>query len=536
MPPTQLCRWAIHVLRIKYEPIPAEQHDLMPDTFSFTESLQEAITSGNSTVGGAGDLPICHEAISQALEDNPAALRSESLRLAIMAGNFDLLEGLLEEILEGAFDGDIDGVPQEIHSIHPYHLAASYINGGGPCCMVFSTLVAYLPRPYLFRNNSDDLGHTVLDSLMVSILRSHSSVRPEIVNHEFGTLSRFPGEEKDTCGRWDADSPEVRELFSKGYARIPSSWKHPFCHSAVQAICHALMIIFGPEVSPDINSLSGLFLRRCTECGMELRLGPVHSLIVTAFFLGQLGMPGETLFGPLAVLVCLISFGVDVTLRAHVSIEEIIGISTEMGQCNHTSLSPAELMQVVPARVIQNWTDDCQVGWSCLFQVLLQAQAVEGEINVNTNTSAECEEMSETGSSDESQASDCRSYCKLRDHDFSKIKCTRPVIGLTWATIQAELVTYRRVGKNDPWVSSNFPMRALNDWLKHDTKMFESPLVRDQILKSHSPCGWFISEKTTGYWDMVWPMAENVCRTRFDVMDDYKRSSFIYEINLVDVW
>ncbi|KAM0242835.1 hypothetical protein ACHAP5_007169 [Fusarium lateritium] len=534
MPPTQLCRWAIHVPRIKYEPIPAEQYDSMRDTFSFIESLQEAITSGSSAVGGGGDLPICHEVFSQSLEHNPAALRSESLRLAIMAGNFELLEGLLEEILGDPFDEDHDEVPQEILSIHPYHLAASYINGGGPCCMVLYTLATYLPRSYLFRNNSDNLGHTVLDSLMVSILRSNSSVRPEIVNHEFGTLSRFPGEEKDTCGRWDADSPEVRELFSKGYARIPPSWKHPFCHSAVQAVCHALVIIFGSRASPDINSLSGLFLRRCTECGMELRLGPIHSLIVTAFFLGKSGMNGETLFGPMAILVCLISLGADVTLRAHISIEEIIGISTEMGQCNHTSLSPAELMQVVPARVIQNWTDDCQVGWSCLFQVLLQAQAVEREINVNTNASAECEEMNETDSSDGSQAPDCGPYCKLEYHNFSKIKCTRPVIGLTWATIQAELVTYRRVAENDPWISSNFPIGALNDWLKHNTEMFESPLVRDQILKSYSPCGWFSPENDRE--GMVWPMAENVCRTRFDIMDDYKRSSFIYEIDLEEVW
>jgi hypothetical protein len=538
--PTQLCRWSIHVPNIKYEPIPAEQDSPMCDTFSFTESLQEVITSGSLAANGNGDLPVSREIISQSLRDNPTALRSESLRLAIMAGNFELLDGLLEESLGDSDYENINQVPQEILSIHPYHLAASYINGGGPCCMVFNTLHQSIPRSYLFRNNLDDLGHTILDSLMVSILRSHSSVRPEIVNHDFGALSRFPGEEKDTCGRWDADSPEVRELFRQGCSRIPTSWKHPFCHSAVQAVCHALMIIFGSDVSPDINSLSGLFLRRCTECGIELRLGPVHTLIVTAFFLGQLGMPGETLFGPMAILVCLINFGADVTLRAHVSIEEIIGISTEMGQCHHTSLSAAELILAVPAGVIQNWSDDCQVGWSCLHQVILQAEAVKGDTNANTNPNTGWEEMSETGSGYDSQGSDCGSQCKLDHDDSDKVQCTGPMIGLTWATIQAELLTYRRVGETDPWISSNFPMRALNAWLKGEIRMFESPLVRDQILQVHSICGWFVSVRTTwgGFqrWTLVWPMAKNVCRTRFDTMDNYKRSSFIFEMDLAELW
>ncbi|SPJ77970.1 uncharacterized protein FTOL_06376 [Fusarium torulosum] len=538
MPPTQLCQWSIHVPEIEYEPIPAEQDSLSPDILSFTNSLQEVITSGSSVVDGSGDLPVSREIISQSLKDNPTALQSESLRLAIMAGNYELLDGLLEKILDGSDYDYTNQILPEILSIHPYHLAASYLNGGGPCCMIFNTLNILMPS-YLFRNSLDDLGHTILDSFMVSILRSHSSVRPEIVNHDFGALSRFPGEEKDTCGRWDADSPEVRELFSQGYSRIPTSWKHPFCHSAVQAVCHALMIMFGSDMSPDINSLSGLFLRRCTECGIELRLGPVHTLIVTAFFLGQSGMAGETLFGPMAILVCLIGFGADVTLRAHVSIEEIIGISTELGQCHHTSLSAAELIQAVPARVIQNWSDDCQVGWSCLHQVILQAEVVKRNVNFNTNSNTGWEEMSETGSSHGSQGPDCGFQCKF-DHDgLQKFQCTGPMIGLAWATIQAELLTYRRVGDTDPWISNNFPMRALNAWLKLEIGMFESPLVRDQKLELYSICGWFISEQTNGdvyqYWYPVWPMAGNVCRKRFDLMDDYKRSSFIAEIHLTEL-
>jgi hypothetical protein len=242
----------------------------------------------------------------------------------------------------------------------------------------------------------------------------------------------------------------------------------------------------------------------------------------------------------MAILVCLISFRADVTLRAHVSIEEIIGISAELGQCHHTSLSAAELIQAVPARVIQNWSDDCQIGWSCLYQGILQAEAVKGDLNANTNPNTRWEEMSETGSNYASRGSDCGSQCKHDHGEFDKVQCTGPIIGLTWATIQAELLSYRRVDETDPWISNNFPMRALNAWLKREIGMFESPLVRDQILQLHGTCGWFVSKMTTWggsqYWTMVWPMAENVCRSRFDFMDDYNRSSFIYEVNLGDVW
>jgi hypothetical protein len=67
--------------------------------------------------------------------------------------------------------------------------------------------------------------------------------------------------------------------------------------------------------SPRIDSVSGLFVRRCNNCGLELKLGPLHPLVVVAFYLAHLGMPGETLLGALAILVCLLSHGADASLK-----------------------------------------------------------------------------------------------------------------------------------------------------------------------------------------------------------------------------
>ncbi|KAG5655521.1 hypothetical protein KAF25_003858 [Fusarium avenaceum] len=387
MPPTQLCRWSIHVPYIKYEPIPAERYSSMPDTLSFTESLQEAITSGSCGIDGSGDLPVSREIISQALENNPTALQSESLRLAIMAGNVELLESLLKQFPRPSRFNSGNQFPQPLSSIHPFHLAASYLDGGGSCCMILYTLQSWMPS-YLRRTPLDDLGHT----------------------------------------------EKKKAPVTGGMQTVPKS-----ANSSARAI-HGF-----PQA------------------------GSILSVI-----------------------------------------------------------QPYK-------RVIQNWSEDCQVGWSCLHQVIVQAQVVKKDLNINANQGTGWGEMDATGSSYRSQGLDCGPSCILEHYEDDTLHCNGPVIGLTWATIQAELLTYRRLCENDPWVSNNFPMRALNAWLKHDTDVFESPLVLGQILKDHSTCGWFLSKETDHgrqYWDWVWPMAENACRTRFDILDDYKRSSFIFEPDL----
>jgi hypothetical protein len=221
-PPTKLCRWSIHVKHIPYEPLPNEPADSNSTFVSFTDCLHQSIATGDFTELRNDNLPLSHDAVLHSLTENPIALEVDSWKLAIMAGNTDLLHDLSYS------NGRRKQVPEEVKSMYPYHLAASFLDGGGPCCTVFQSLLSALPGSCLLQNNINDLGHTILDSLFVSILRSHTSVQPEIVSDEFRALSRFPGEEKDICGRWDADSPEVRELFAEGYARIPIRWKHPF--------------------------------------------------------------------------------------------------------------------------------------------------------------------------------------------------------------------------------------------------------------------------------------------------------------------
>ncbi|KAH6889439.1 hypothetical protein B0T10DRAFT_513945 [Thelonectria olida] len=525
--PTQLCRWSIHVPPIRYTQAdsvnsasPQSSDNAGSSSGSFVEFLHQSIKTNDFTSTQQCDLPIDKDVIVQSLERDPTILLLDAWRQAIIAGNDELLWDLYFDNREQA--------PEGLEAIHPFHLAASYLDGGHTCCMPLTTLSDTLGPTYAFHHNVDSLGHTILDALMVSILRSHTSVHPEDVSYGFRSPHRFPGEEKDICGRWDADTPTVRELFKRGTARIPSKWKHPFCHTAVQAVCHSIITIFGSPASPNINTQSGLFLRRCTECGLELKLGPLHTLVVVAFYLACSGTPGETLFGALAVVTCLLAMGSDVSVEANVSVEEILR-ATEPGKCHHAPMTPLELMQAVPTDVIEKWTKDCQTGWVCFLQVLIHAETDQDWAAFNYPENR----VSKLGPEMVSDESSCELENRINGiHSFwLKLPCRGPQFGLLWATIQAELLTYRRVREEDSWISENFSMADLKTWLEGNSMGFSTPLVQGGMLQEYSSCGWFYETD-----HFLRPAAQDVCVEHFMNMDVYERASFLEQFSLLELW
>ncbi|KAF5245212.1 hypothetical protein FAUST_1867 [Fusarium austroamericanum] len=364
-PPTNLCRWSIHFREVYYEALPEESPDSYPTSMSFPECLQNSISTGDFTELRNDNLPLSHETIVHALTENPVVLELDSWKLAIMAGNTDLLL---------------------------------------------------------------DLG----------------------MSDEFRALSRFPGEEKDICGRWDADSPE-------------------------------------------------------------------------------LGMPGETLFGPLAILVCLINMDVDVNMRMNISVEEILRTS-EPGQCRHEPMTAAEMMLFVPESVVHNWTNACQVGWDCLLHTLRWAEVhqLDTENSYRDDRGSPEYELCAHEEDSESEFSEC----ELRGfHDDIVLKCTHKKIGILWATIQAEFLTYRRLTVNDLWISDNFQMVALQAWLKGETQGFNTPLVVQGMMKTYSRCGWFYENK---YNLCVIATASDVCKEWFANLDNYERTTFVPGVEIWD--
>lgn len=190
----------------------------------------------------------------------------------------------------------------------------------------------------------DDLGHTVIDKLLLVILESHTTTLPSIIDPT-NQERHFPGDELDICGRWDADSDCYRSLLSRGIPAAPPEWKHKFCHTSAKSICEIIQLennyIFASMLID-----SGLFTRLCTLCGSKLTMSHLHALVITAFHLAQSGMDDEDLFGILACVCQMLTVSANPRSRCDISLELLdIKVSDNMDMCTHEAFTPAELAQ-----------------------------------------------------------------------------------------------------------------------------------------------------------------------------------------------
>ncbi|KAF7510663.1 hypothetical protein GJ744_006275 [Endocarpon pusillum] len=207
--PSLLCRWAIHVKPQPYQSLPDPpllEHRAMdpadPETYqpwpeqwmasSYSEKLRNALESNDFSNIPTDQLPAAiPEALKMAKRD-PSELSADSLGFAIMSGNEFMAENLL--------DSDPDPDPEiAFREIDAFHLATSYLNGSKVCCNLLNTISRFRP---LRQNYTNGQGHTVLDNLMIAILKGNTSCTPGQVDNAFKGQVRFSGEEVDICGRW----------------------------------------------------------------------------------------------------------------------------------------------------------------------------------------------------------------------------------------------------------------------------------------------------------------------------------------------
>ncbi|KAI0469021.1 hypothetical protein F4859DRAFT_146187 [Xylaria cf. heliscus] len=492
--PPQLCRnlcpWMIHCSSSRYAQLiqwlPDQQTVAQPS--SLDQSVAQSQPHGSSrTFNSASQSPpgdknctdtwkdepcfseVCGRAIAEHSfstipgDDLPFSLLEfehcqpdflDSLSLAITAGSKTLLEQLV-------LSNDVLNV--DLSSISPFHLAASYLNSSKACCEIFEALVC-LPntRRQLSRLYVSGLGHTVLDSLLVTILKSHSALPPEMVEDEWRECG-FPGADVDICGRWEFDTPEVFARVCEGAPLVPFNWKHKFCHSSVQAICHSIRTLFSFFWSPDVNTLSGLFLRRCGNCFHELRLGPLHALVVTAAYLVQYGCRGEDLFGIVACGLSLLTSGADPTLQASVSIRDLYS-QAPRNMCAHEELTPSEFARKVePIIFKKQLSQELKAGWELLCYILHDHRKCDSDSGIK--------------------------QCQLHVDEHPLPIVWDDNLADLWAAVQAEFLSYRRSDEHDQWLSEKFYMQA---WLGgHKTGPVRSDYLKDGVLKAHCSCGRF---------------------------------------------
>ena len=499
--PSSLCRWSIHQGQMRYERLrsppssPPHNFDLEDEEIwptwpasdnsqIFTKKLSNGLESNNFSNIKLTDLPIAVDQIVRAVRRSSNELLEEALGFSIMSRNEELMTDLLEKL----------GERSDLSGLYPFHLAISYLDGSKTCCNVLSTLEEFIPRS-LRKLYINDIGHTILDHLMISILKAHTSCLPGVVDTIFKKEKRFEGEDVDICGRWDADSDCIRTLLANGISSIPFEWKHMFCHTSIQTICHCIGTIFGPNWAPDINTPSGLFVRRCLKCGLKLQVLPLHTLILVGLHLSQCGSKGENLFGILSCLLCLLGNGANPLLKADISLRALLD-SEEINECSHEELDPAELAEKVPSSLTSMWSRELRTGWQIICNVLKHSQAEwksrhsherEHEDEFHTFIEYSEDEMSIDGdvSCDPDLPLQCP-YDESHENFFGGSK----VLASLWAAVQTELLTYRRLEEGDAWISQHFDMDALNEGLKSGGEVAIA-LVQNEMMKPFCSCGGF---------------------------------------------
>lgn len=542
--PTQLCNWSIHyeneVFYAPTDPQPSNTtHECDQDiedestwrewnrqhNRDLTATITQGLRSNTFTEFEAEDLPLAVDRVADAVSKSAKDVTVEAIGFAIITRNVDALTDLLR-----VADFDL----QALRRLSPFHLAAKFFDGSKACCRLMHELVQRLDgENSIGVNYTDELGMTVLDTLFTSILRSHTSITTLSLDSSLSPSGPvIEACDVDTCGRWDADSPCVRNLHAMGKTTIPPEWKHMFCHTSVQAVCHCISAIFMSPWAPNINTASGLFRRRCRSCGLELKLGSLHAFVVACFYLANSGRPGETLFGMLACLVSLLTLRANPASCAEISIPAVLGLE-ETEECQHLPLNAAELASAVPDDLVSSWTDEVQLGWEAVKEVLNHrvagslASAVDADershdyANTPKDAAHDCEDYGEQDGG--SCGHVIHYYEDDLEHDI--VHCGDKRLGTIWAAIQVELLTYRRLGEKDSWLSSMFEMRNVVEGLRARDNSMIRRLVESRgqnAFKPFSRCGMF---EDAGHPGCV--RREEACASYFANLDEWKRTTFI---------
>ena len=503
-----------------YEPIPSPPHspnekfDLDDEgswqswprshnSKEYTEKLIDSLESNNFSSVQVADLPIAADRVSKAARQSPKELLEEALGFSIMSRNVDLMEDLLMKVRAQKLDAS---------GLYPLHLAVTYLDGSRTCCSIFTTLLRHhlqlIRKLYV-----NDRGHTVLDQLMITILKAHTSCLPSTVDIVFKNEKRFEGEDVDVCGRWDADSDCVRQLIANGRSTIPIEWKHMFCHTSIQSMCHCMEIMYWSAGRTEmVNTPSGLFLRYCLHCGLKLQLLPLHTLVLVGFHLSRSGCENEDLFGILACLLCLLSQGANPLLKANISVQDLMG-EDQRNDCTHEELNPAELAGKASKLA---WSEKISTGWQVIYNVLSYSQA---EWNVNSSKRRSSSGGGEMSMDEEASCEDSfPGFC--HDCDDDNFWGASKSLASLWAAVQSELLTYRRLEEGDQWMSRNFDMHTLNEGLISNGEV-DIALLQNKMMRPYCDCGRFVPRGL--------PNVEDVGAYYFSNFDDWNRSTFIPE-------
>jgi hypothetical protein len=291
----------------------------------------------------------------------------------------------------------------------------------------------------------------------------------------------------------------VRHLLASGRSSTPFAWKHKFCHTSTQAICHCITMMFHLLPYPLLHEApSGLYTRRCFHCGLKLQLHTLHCLVITAYHLANGSCQDEDLFGILACLLCLIACDIDPRKRAIISVTALMETDALEDECEHGELTAADLAEKIASHPnIHDWNETIQSGWAVFCGVLrlsedayTKAKAWEDDELMDIDSHFDdVHDIQDHGGIQGVQP--CSMHVR-NDEKYEAQLCfrVRPDLASLWAALQAELVIHRRLSHNMSWTSTNFSMETLRDQLAKNVPLSVGYLDK-ALLQPHCPCGKF---------------------------------------------
>jgi len=244
------------------------------------------------------------------------------------------------------------------------------------------------------------------------------------------------------------------------------------------------------------------------------------------------------LFGMLACLVCLLANGADPSLTADISLDALMN-RDRATECSHEGLDPVQLADLIPQSLMTEWSEEVVLGWQVFCSMLRYAR---DERRSTPNGTSNAKETTKKDNfyefleiSDDDMSVDERSDGEEADweSDVDEEICPHSksmtgnfygrskVIGTLWAAIQTELLTYRQLTEDDPWISENFDMRSLLSGLDNGGRI-AIPLVEEDMMNPFCQCGRFL-EVT----DEACACVDEVCTEYFSNMDIWSRTTYI---------
>jgi hypothetical protein len=190
-----------------------------------------------------------------------------------------------------------------------------------------------------------------------------------------------------------------------------------------------------------------------------MHLQPLHSLMMAAYHLAAQEINDADLFGILACARCMISRGFDPCTTPEISVTALLDTDALL-ECEYEELTAVGLAgRILSSGVVSSWSAKLQSGWAILAGVLHRCEKAHTEQGSDgSDADDSCDEKNvfngSTGPSDD----------PLSTHRFDDRIQNAPCfqaqrdLSTFWASVQAELLSYRRLKFGLEWTSERLSM------------------------------------------------------------------------------